>query len=146
MGWQSITRVFYGVPLADNEADRVLGMRHRYEEKAYGHREVFRGVPLSDETPEPGKGRHGHCIVCPLEEKSGRLWVGVQLGDFGGPLPEDRQGKVWSADAPEVRGVSDIPSEPPASAVARWEHFAAWCKRRGVDLPPANICLVADYD
>lgn len=134
MGAGACTRSFYGVPLEDARADVLLGLVDRYQQGT---------IHLPDDPPTNKREVPSR----PWEPVPGRLWIGVALDSAGSPLPTDRRDRVWSRGAVEVRGVvRETTRSQLAWAMHHWEVFAAWCARRGVELPPAAAYVVADYD
>ena len=131
MGAGNITVLFYGVPLPDDRADVAYGMRGR----AAGT-----GVALAGDVAKP----RGYHMSQPYAPGAGRHWVGAVAAE-GDALPKNMRNRVYTAA--EASTAIDLPrADSVGEARAAWEHFAAWCKRRGVDLGTGGLYVVADYD
>lgn len=128
MGAGNITVLFCGVPLRDEQAD-----------VAYGLLERGRGVPL----PGDVSAAHTYSMSQPYAPVGGRHWIGARIAECD-MLPENMRDRVYAAS--EAVTAIDLPSVNASEARASWEHFAAWCKRRGVDLGTGGLYVVADYD
>ena len=131
MGAGNITVLFYGVPLADDRAD-----------VAYGLLERGRGVALPGDVPRPS----AYGMSQPYAPVGGRHWIGARVAECD-MLPISMRARVYTAS--EATVAIDIPNTSVTDigeARASWEHFAAWCKRRGVDLGAGGLYVVADYD
>lgn len=131
MGAGNITVFFYGVPLADDRADA-----------AYGLLERGRGVPL----PGDVSAAHSYSMSQLYAPVGGRHWIGARVAECDA-LPIPMRDRVYAAS--EATVAIDIPNTSVTDigeARASWEHFAAWCKRRGVDLGAGGLYVVADYD
>lgn len=131
MGAGNITVLFYGVPLRDIQADAAYAFHHWWDD----------GRPTTMPGDEPRTSplfpRRPH------EPQSGRHWIGVGIGRCD-MLPKTMRDRVYTAD--EASAAIDLPHADIGEARASWEHFAAWCKRRGVDLGTGGLYVVADYD
>lgn len=129
MGAGNITVLFYGVPLPDDRAD-----------VAYGLLERGSGVPL----PGDVSAAHSYSMSQPYAPVSGRHWIGARVAECD-MLPKNMRDRVYPAA--EASTAIDLPrADAVGEARAAWEHFAAWCKRRGVDLGAGGLYVVADYD
>ncbi len=107
---------------------------------AYGLLERGRGVPL----PGDVSAAHSYSMSQPSAPVSGRHWIGARVAECD-MLPISMRARVYTAT--EASTAADLPrSDSVGEARASWEHFAAWCKRRGVDLGTGGLYVVADYD
>ena len=107
---------------------------------------LFYGVPLPDDRADVAYEslREGHRIAIPAAPIRGRNWIGARVAECD-MLPKNMRDRVYPAA--EASAAVDLPrSDSVGEARASWEHFAAWCKRRGVDLGTGGLYVVADYD
>lgn len=132
----------FGMALRDDQADVAYGLHERY----LGHHVH---LPGEDATiPDRGRLRRQEAVEVPQSDLDGRHWIGVWLADLPA-LPPAIEHKVWQADSPELAGLVRLPHvddrvrKRAAEALA---YFSAWCARRGVDLGPPALLVVADYD
>ena len=139
MGAESITVLFWGVPLPDDRADIAYGLAERYE-----------GVGFAGATRLPGDTKPAKVHsrpAWPREAHDGRHWIGVVLsGRDATPLPKVMRGAVFPiVDAGACVDLPECEVEP-KEAKAAWSHFADWCTRRGWAPPEPGLYVVADYD
>ena len=134
MGAESITVVFWGVPLPDDRADIAYGLSERYDDVGY-----------SGSTKLPGDTKPVGSVDRPHQRHDGRHWIGVVAGS-GPALPKAMRGAVFPVA--EAGAVADLPEcgVAPEDAKAAWSHFADWCTRRGWAPPEPGLYVVADYD
>lgn len=137
MGAGNVGLLFWGVRLADNQADVLYGLLERGQG----------AIMLPGDTVAPA-GRE--TVGKPWEPRNGRHWIGVRLVDLP-PIPPILRNAIHDVVADRER-LADLVELPRTSeglrrqAALAWDHFAAWCARRDITLPPASLLLVADYD